>query len=197
MAFSVSIVTFSVETSLCKGHVFQLNIVECRITVFLRNNVKYGHIEISRKPKNRYCKLCIILVIDNYCIFLTVKLLPPLSKGKLLLIHTCLSNNHHKGYPSRFDRRTQQIKYLIQPLDVHVYSPSENVSCDSFLLWQNHPFTPCIMAPRYVCSSWYFPTAMNADFSSLSRIALTRATLRSSPNISSRYCSLMSMDRTS
>ena len=104
---------------------------------FLRNNVNSGHIAISRQPNNRYFKLCVIPVIDNYCIFLTIKLFPPLRKGKLLLIHICLFKNHHKCYPSNFDRRTPRNNFFIKPLDVPICSPSENVSCDSFPLWQS------------------------------------------------------------
>ena len=109
----------------------------CRVqnNSFLRNNFKSRHIAISRQPNNRYFKLYVIPVIDNYCILLTIKLLPPLRKGKLLLIHICLFKNHHKCYPSNFDRYTPRINFFIQPLDVPVCSSSEKVSCDSFRLW--------------------------------------------------------------
>ena len=142
MAFSVSIVVIFVEPSLCKGHIFRLNISECRITVFCAKMLSLYHIAISWQLNNSYFKLCFILVIDSYCIFLTIKLLNPPSKGKLLLIHTCLFKNNHKCYPSRFDSRTRWNNFIIQPLDIHIYSPSENVSCDSFRLWQSlllHP----------------------------------------------------------
>ena len=109
---------------------------------FLRNNIKSGKIGIYRQPKNSYCKLCVIPVIDNYCIFLTIKLLPPLRKGKLIYIHTCLFKNNHKWYSSIFDRRTPHIKFFIQPLDVQVWSPLEKVSCDIFCLCQYLPLHP-------------------------------------------------------
>ena len=70
------------------------------------------------------------------------KLFLPLSKGKLLLVITCLFKNHHKLYPSRFDRRTPHISFFIRPIDVHVWSHSEKVSCDSFCLWQYLPLNP-------------------------------------------------------
>ena len=98
------------------------------------NNVNSRNIEIYRKLNNRYCKLCVIPVIDNYFIFLTIKLLPPLIKGKLLLIRTCLFKNHHKCYPSSFYWLIPWIKFFIQPLDVHVCSPSEKVYFDSIRL---------------------------------------------------------------
>ena len=80
--------------------------------------------------------------MDDCCTLLTIKLLPPLSKGKLLLIRKCLFKNHHKCYPSIFDRRTPRIKFLIQPLGVHPCFPSEKVSCDGFCLWQSLPLHP-------------------------------------------------------
>ena len=69
----------------------------------------------------------------------TITLFPPLSKGKPILIHTRLFRNDQKCYPSRFDSRAQQINFFIQPLDVHVCSPSEKISCDSLHLWQSLP----------------------------------------------------------
>ena len=84
MAFSASIVIFYVDTQLYKGHVFQLNIAELRITV------------VYWQPNNRYCKLCVIPLIYNYYISLKIKLLPPLSKRKLLLIHTSIFKNDQK-----------------------------------------------------------------------------------------------------
>ena len=110
---------------------------------FLRKNVKSGHISISWQPNNRYFKLFLIPVIDNYFIFLTIKIpSPPLRKGKPFLIHTCLFKNHHKWYLSIFDRRTPWIKFIIQPLDVHVCSTSEKLPCDIFRLWHSLPFKP-------------------------------------------------------
>ena len=106
----------------------------------LRNNVKSRQIEISQQPNNRYCKLCVIPVINNDWIFLKIKILPPPSKGKLFLIHTCLFKNYHKCYTSKFDRRTPPIKFTTHPLDVHLWYTSEKVSCDSFWLWQSLPF---------------------------------------------------------
>ena len=102
---------------------------------FLHQNVKSGHIVTSPQPNNMYCKLCGIPVIWNYCIFLAKTLFYSLIKGILILIYTCLSNNNHKLYPSGFYRHTQQSKFFIHPLDVHVFPPSENVSCDNLHLW--------------------------------------------------------------
>ena len=76
---------------------------------FLEKNVKYKHIAIYWQPRNRYCKLCVIPVIDNYCISLTIKLLPPLSKGNIPLIHICLFKNHHKFHPPGFEFHTPRI----------------------------------------------------------------------------------------
>ena len=120
-------------------------------TSFLRNNIKSGHIAISWQPKNRYYKLCGILVIDHYCILLAIKLFP-----------------------------TQKMCFVIVS------------ACDSL-----YPCTSSSMAPMYVYSSSYFPTAMNYYLYSPSHIALTRSTLSYSPNDSSRYFSLMSMAKTS
>ena len=142
MDFSVSIVIFSVETSLCKGHVFRLNIAECRITVFFSTIFKSGRSTISQKLNNGYCKICVIPVIDHCRIMLTIKLFPALSKGKLILIHTCLFRNHHKCYTSSFDHHTPHIKFFIHTIGVHVCSPSEKVSCDSFRLWKSLPLHP-------------------------------------------------------
>ena len=46
--------------------------------------------------------------------------------------------------------RTPQIKFFIQPLDFHICSPSENMYCDSFRLWQSLPFHPPQHGPK-VC----------------------------------------------
>ena len=109
---------------------------------FLRNNVNPGHISISRQPKNRYCKLCVIPIIDNSWTFLRIKLFPSLSKYKFFLICTCLFKNNQKWFSSSFDCLTPRIQFINHPLDVHIYSPSENVLCDSFRLWHYLPFHP-------------------------------------------------------
>ena len=50
MAFSVSIVIFYVETLLCKGHVFQLNIAEVRIKVFCATILSMGTLKYLVNP---------------------------------------------------------------------------------------------------------------------------------------------------
>ena len=46
----MSIVTFSVETSLRKGHVFRLNIAECRITDFCVTMLSLGTLQHLGNP---------------------------------------------------------------------------------------------------------------------------------------------------
>ena len=164
---------------------------------FLRKDVKSGHFAISWKPKNRYFKLCVITVIDNCCIFLTIKLLLPLIKGKLLFIHTCIFKNRHKCYPSRFYRCKPQIKF--SPCRLMSMSALSHEMCLVIVSTCGiiYPCTPCSMDPRSSCRSWYFSTSVTADFSSPYRIFFIRFTIRSSPKVSSRYCLLMPMVKTS
>ena len=108
----------SVVTPLCKVHVFLTEYFRVHNNSFLRSNVKSGNIATYWQPKNMYCKICVIPVIDNYYIFLTLKLFLPFSKGKIFLIRAFILNNHHKFYPSNFDLRAPNIKFFIQPLDV-------------------------------------------------------------------------------
>ena len=83
-----------------------------------------------------------ISVIDSYYILLTIKIFPPLIKGGFLLINTCLFKNHHKCYPLSFDHRTPRFAFFIQSLNFYICSPSENLSWDSFLLWQSLSLHP-------------------------------------------------------
>ena len=66
-------------------------------------------------------KICGKPIDKHYLIYLTIKLLPPLSKGNIPLIHICLFNNHHKFHPPGFEFHTPRIIFFIHPLDVHVF----------------------------------------------------------------------------
>ena len=55
------------------------------------------------------------------------------------MICTCLFKNNQKWFSSSFDCLTPRIQFINHPLDVHIYSPSENVLCDSFRLWHYLP----------------------------------------------------------
>ena len=144
-----------------------------------------------------YCKLCVIPVIENYCIFLRIKLFPPISKGRIFLIHTYLlritTNYVHKDLIA--------VHHGLSLSSIHLMSTSALphkrylviVSARDII----YLFTPCSMYPSSVCISWYFSTSINPDFLYPYRIFLRGATLRSSPKVSLRYCSLMSMAKTS
>ena len=58
------------------------------------------------------------------------------------MFRVCLFKNHHKCYPSVFERRTPQTDFIMNPLDVHVCSLSKKLSCYSVILWQSLPLNP-------------------------------------------------------
>ena len=96
--------------------------------------VKSGHLAIFWKTPKKVLKLYGIPVIENYCISITIKLFPPLRKGGLLLIHTCMFKNHQKRYSSVFERLTPQMKFFIRSLDVQVLSPLKSNTFSSALI---------------------------------------------------------------
>ena len=153
----------------------------------MRNNVKSEHIAISQKSNNTYWKLCVIPVMNNYCILLTIKLFSSLIKGKLFLIYACLFNKHHKFYPSIFYLHTPRIKCFIQPIDVHVWSPSENSSWDIFRLWQYLPFHPLHNGSKVYLNLLVLYNSMTSDFPYPYSIYLTSSTIKFYPNILSIY----------
>ena len=109
---------------------------------FLCIFLKSGHIAISRQPNNRYYKLCVIPVIDNYWIFLTIKLLTPQKFSWFIHVSLRITKNYthqdltavHQGlmFPSSHLISTSALPQKIC-LGIFYY-------CDSL-----YPCTPCIL----------------------------------------------------